>query len=102
MEGSSMSQHKTDIERLARAAHRAELAINNEKNEAVIEIDWEMHGWRYIEGQRAALKALSKPSAQMLDAARMTIMATRGEPKDVISSAVFTTMIQSILEEAGE
>lgn len=56
------------IEKMARAAHRAELALNNEKNETVIEIDWEMHGWRYIEGQRAALSALEEPSEAMLRA----------------------------------
>lgn len=54
------------IEKMARAAHRAELALNNETNESVIEIDWEMHGWRYIEGQKAALSALEEPSDSML------------------------------------
>lgn len=56
------------IETLARAAHRAELALNGEKNETVIEIDWELHGWRYIEGQKAALKALETPTPEMIEA----------------------------------
>lgn len=47
-------------EKMARAAHLEEMAIQGEKADQVIEIDWEMHGWRYLRYVDAIL-ALTTP-----------------------------------------
>ncbi len=87
------------IERLARAAHRAELALNNEKNETVIEIDWEMHGWRYIEGQRAALTPLLDPTPEMVEAGAHKLGDGYADDDDRFwAKSVFNAMIKAIQE----
>ncbi len=83
------------IERMARAARRAELALSNEKSETVIEIDWEMHGWRYIEGQRAALAPLLDPTPEMVEAGfRAEHDGTQGGR----ARSIFNAMIKAIQE----
>ena len=57
--------------------------------------DWSQNRKRYLQYARAALKALETPTDEMTDAARVAIMETRGEPKDVISDAVWTAMIRA-------
>lgn len=89
----------SDLERLARAAHKAELALNNETNAAVIEIDWEMHGWRYIEGTKAVLQALAEPSEEMVSVGH-AILFGRGinvQPHDFPDA--FKAAIQHILDQ---
>lgn len=89
------------VEKMARAAHRATLALRNEKVEAVIEIDWEMHGWRYIEAQRAALKALETPTDEMRRAGGEALKIDTEDPHASyfdLAENVHTAMIRAATE----
>ena len=89
------------IETLARAAHRAELALNGEKNETVIEIDWELHGWRYIEGQKAALKALETPTPAMIEAGLRVVQYYAHEGRAMSDEWLVSSIHEAMIRAAS-
>lgn len=52
------------IEKMARAIQRSDLS--NDRNEYVIETDWEINGHKYTRQAKAALSALEDPSEEMI------------------------------------
>ena len=99
-----MTNTKTEMERLARVLWRnrwiePEPETLPPEQLGPAQSDWDHRKEVYERDVRVILQALSEPSEGMVAAARMSIMFTRGEPKDAVSSAVFTAMIKHILEE---
>lgn len=81
------------IERMARAIQRSDLP--NERNEYVIETDWELNRNLYERHAKAALTALQEPTPEIVEAGGKVI-GFGGDPES--AERVFIAMIKAIQE----